>query len=133
MTDNIEVGSQAEDFAQHYLEQQGLALVERNFRCRLGEIDLIMHEGSTLVFVEVRYRRNRDFGGPVISVSPRKQQKLRQVDVARKAAVRQALISDIENGATTARLDSVMRILSALDLDLSVVPRRKTGFDPTEY
>lgn len=77
MTDNLEVGAQAEDFAQHYLAQHGLTLIERNFRCRLGEIDLIMREGSTLVFVEVRYRRNRDFGGPVISVSPRKQQKLR--------------------------------------------------------
>ena len=77
MTDSIAVGIKAEDFAQQYLEQQGLALVERNFRCRLGEIDLIMRENNTLVFVEVRYRRNRDFGGPIISVSPRKQHKLR--------------------------------------------------------
>ncbi len=76
-------------------------------------------------------RSNRDLGAAIRLA--RKQQNLRQVDVARKASVRQALISDIENGATTAKLDSVMRVLSALDLDLSVVPRRKTGFDPTEY
>ena len=63
----------------------------------------------------------------------RKQQNLRQVDVAQKASVRQALVSDIENGATTAKLDTVMRVLAALDLDLSVVPRQTTGFDPTEY
>ena len=62
----------------------------------------------------------------------RKSKNLRQVDVAQKASVRQALVSDIENGATTAKLDSVIRVLAALDLDLSIVPRRTTGFDPTE-
>lgn len=76
-------------------------------------------------------RSNKDLG-VVIRVA-RKQQNLRQVDVAQKASVRQALVSDIENGATTAKLDTVMRVLAALDLDLSVIPRRTTGFDPTEY
>ena len=76
-------------------------------------------------------RSNRDLGAAIRLA--RKQQKLRQVDVARKASVRQALVSDIENGATMAKLDTVMRVLSALDLDLSVVPRLTTGFDPTEY
>ena len=76
-------------------------------------------------------RSNKDLGAAIRLA--RKQQNLRQVDVAQKASVRQALVSDIENGATTAKLDSVMRVLAALDLDLSVVPRRTTGFDPTEY
>jgi HTH-type transcriptional regulator/antitoxin HipB len=76
-------------------------------------------------------RSNRDLGAAIRLT--RKQQKLRQVDVARKASVRQALVSDIENGATTARLDTVMRVLSALDLDLAVVPRRTTGFDPPVF
>ena len=76
-------------------------------------------------------RSNHDLGAAIRLA--RKQQNLRQVDVARKASVRQALVSDIENGATTARLDSVMRVLSALALDLSVVPRQTTRFDPTEY
>ena len=58
---------------------------------------------------------------------------LRQIDVAQKASVRQALVSELENGATTAKLDTVMRVLAALDLDLSIVPRRKAGFDPTAY
>lgn len=57
----------------------------------------------------------------------------RQVDVARKASVRQALVSDLENGATTARMDTVIKVLAALDLDLSVISRRKAEFDPTEY
>ena len=76
-------------------------------------------------------RGNKDLGAAIRLA--RKQQNLRQVDVAQKASVRQALVSDIENGATTAKLDTVMRVLAALDLDLSVVPRRTTGFDPTEY
>lgn len=58
---------------------------------------------------------------------------LRQVDVARKASVRQALVSDLENGATAARLDTVIKILAALDLDLSLIQRCKADFDPTEY
>jgi HTH-type transcriptional regulator/antitoxin HipB len=76
-------------------------------------------------------RSNKDLGAAIRLA--RKQQNLRQVDVAQKASVRQALVSDIENGVTTAKLDTVMRVLAALDLDLSVVPRRTTAFDPTEY
>lgn len=58
---------------------------------------------------------------------------LRQVDVARKASIRQALVSDLENGATTANLDTVIKVMAALDMDLSIIPRRKAKFDPTEY
>jgi len=76
-------------------------------------------------------RGNKDLGAAIRLA--RKRSDLRQVDVARKASVRQALVSDIENGATTARLDTVIRVLAALDLDLSVIPRRITEFDPTEY
>ena len=63
----------------------------------------------------------------------RKTQELRQVDVAKKASVRQALVSELENGATTAKLDTVIKVLAALDMDLSIVPRWKAEFDPTEY
>jgi len=76
-------------------------------------------------------RSNKDLGAAIRLA--RKASNLRQVDVARKASVRQALVSDIENGATTAKLDTVIRVLAALDLDLSVVPRRTTGIDPTVY
>ena len=77
MTLTTELGTRAEDYAHEYLESKGLKSVERNFRCRMGEIDLIMCDGKTLVFVEVRYRKNRDFGGPIVSVSQSKQNKLR--------------------------------------------------------
>ena len=76
-------------------------------------------------------RSTKDLGAAIRLA--RKSRDLRQIDVAKKASVRQALVSDLENGATTARLDTVMKVLAALDLDLSIIPRRKTGFDPTEY
>jgi putative endonuclease len=53
-----------------------LRLLERNYRCRFGEIDLIMSDGRTLVFVEVRYRRNKSFGGAVESITGAKREKL---------------------------------------------------------
>lgn len=76
-------------------------------------------------------RNNKELGEAIRRA--RKNKGLRQVDVARKASVRQALVSDLENGVTTAKYDTVIRVLSALDMDLSIVPRRKAGFDPTEY
>ncbi len=76
-------------------------------------------------------RSNKDLGATIRL--ERKARNLRQVDVARKASVRQAMVSELENGTTAAKLDTLIRVLAALDLDLSVVERRKTGFDPTEY
>lgn len=71
-----EAGLAQEACAARYLEQQGLQLIESNFNCRVGEIDLIMKDGDTLVFVEVRYRTRVDFMDPVASVDYRKQKKL---------------------------------------------------------
>lgn len=70
------LGQQAETAARDYLLDHGLQLVTRNFRCRRGEIDLIMHEGDTLVFVEVRYRTSEDYGGALASVDYRKQRRI---------------------------------------------------------
>lgn len=69
-------GEAAEDHALHWLQARGLDLVERNFRCKVGEIDLILREGQTLVFVEVRQRTDRRFGGAAASVTPAKQRRL---------------------------------------------------------
>ncbi|OFE11150.1 YraN family protein [Pseudohongiella acticola] len=71
-----ETGLAQEACAADYLSQQGLVLLESNFNCRVGEIDLIMKDGDTLVFVEVRYRTRADFLDPVTSVDSRKQKKL---------------------------------------------------------
>lgn len=69
-------GQEQEARALRYLEQQGLRLRQRNYRCRHGEIDLVMDDGDGLVFVEVRYRGNRQFASGAESVDRRKQQKL---------------------------------------------------------
>ncbi len=69
-------GDVAEAIALEYLQQQGLTLITRNFRCRRGEIDLIMQHHDSIVFIEVRYRRNNHFGGAHASVNRRKQDKL---------------------------------------------------------
>lgn len=70
------IGREAEARACAFLQQQGLILIERNFRCRVGEIDLIMRDAQTLVFVEVRCRKDRQFGGAAASVGRVKQQRL---------------------------------------------------------
>jgi putative endonuclease len=69
-------GAQAELFAARYLQQHGLQLLQQNYRCRYGEIDLILRDGSTLVFVEVRLRSRGDFGGAASSIDHAKRQKL---------------------------------------------------------
>lgn len=69
-------GQLKEQLAEQYLRQQGLTLETKNFRCKLGEIDLIMRHGNTRVFVEVRYRKSAAFGSPMESVNLQKQQKL---------------------------------------------------------
>ncbi len=69
-------GQAGEDEALAYLQERGLALVERNFLCKSGEIDLIMREGACLVFVEVRKRADARHGGAAASVTAAKQARL---------------------------------------------------------
>lgn len=76
MISRVAQGTAAEDLALRYLEARGLALVTRNFRCRGGELDLILRDGGQLVFVEVRSRRSSQFGTPAESVTRIKQQRL---------------------------------------------------------
>lgn len=69
-------GLAAEEAAARFLESKGLAIVARNYRTRFGEVDLVAREGDTLVFVEVRLRKWRAFGGAAASVDARKQLRL---------------------------------------------------------
>lgn len=69
-------GQIGEDDALAYLQQQGLTLVERNFRCKGGEIDLVMQLNDTLIFVEVRKRADKNHGGAAASVTSAKQKRL---------------------------------------------------------
>ncbi|HEY5801048.1 MAG TPA: YraN family protein, partial [Burkholderiaceae bacterium] len=70
-------GRAGEDAALAYLQEAGLQLVQRNFLCRGGEIDLVMRDGTALVFVEVRKRLDARYGGALASIGPRKQARLR--------------------------------------------------------
>lgn len=71
-----QTGREAELSARRYLERAGLRLLEANYRCRQGELDLIMEEDQVLVFIEVRYRSNQRFGTGAESVNGPKQRKL---------------------------------------------------------
>jgi putative endonuclease len=70
------LGQAAENAALDYLQGQGLCLVARNVRFRVGELDLIMKDQTTIVFVEVRWRRSAAFGSAAASVDWRKQQRM---------------------------------------------------------
>jgi len=73
---NNSKGVIAEKKALAYLLKQGLTLLHQNYYCRFGEVDLIMSDQDTLVFIEVRYRKNVDFGGALASINQTKQQKI---------------------------------------------------------
>jgi putative endonuclease len=69
-------GNTQEARACEFLQSEGLTLITQNFSCRMGEIDLIMQDKNNLVFVEVRYRANKQFGGAAASVTKSKQRKI---------------------------------------------------------
>lgn len=73
------LGQWGENVAAIHLEASGLALVERNWRCRGGEIDLVARDGETIVFVEVKTRRGREFGAPEEALTAHKARKLLQL------------------------------------------------------
>lgn len=93
-------GRAAEDAALRFLQSQGLALVARNYRCRLGELDLVMRDGTSLVFVEVRARGSDAFGTAAASVVARKQRRL-------VAAARHYLMTHPQARRLPARFDVV--------------------------
>ncbi|HEX9445774.1 MAG TPA: YraN family protein [Candidatus Binatia bacterium] len=70
------LGREGERIAEKYLARKGYRLVERNYRCPLGELDLIALDRRVIVFVEVKTRADESFGPPLESVHPRKQQKM---------------------------------------------------------
>ncbi|MEY8426145.1 YraN family protein [Lachnospiraceae bacterium 46-15] len=73
------VGAEYESYAAHFLEEQGYRIVECNYRCRMGEIDIIAREGRYLVFVEVKYRSDSTQGYALEAVDTRKQAVIRKV------------------------------------------------------
>lgn len=75
----MNLGKKGEQLARQFLLEQGLHFIAANFRLRFGEIDLIMRDQQTLVFVEVKYRSSDRFGTSLEQVTPRKAQKIKLV------------------------------------------------------
>ena len=69
-------GAQYEDLALKFLLAQGLTLIERNFNCKCGELDLLMKDNDSLVIVEVRFRKNNRYGSALESVTQTKQARI---------------------------------------------------------
>lgn len=76
MASKIQQGSAAEALACRYLQARGLTVVDRNYVCRVGELDLIMQDGAYLVFVEVRSRHDNSHGTPAETVTKTKQRRI---------------------------------------------------------
>jgi len=99
-------GARAEDNAERFLTQHGLVILEKNYRCKAGEIDLIMQHADMLVFIEVRLRTHQAFANAAESVTIRKQQKiiktaqhyLQQHQLTDKANCRFDVIAFSDNG-----------------------------------
>lgn len=98
-TSKQKAGQAGEDAALQHLLAAGLKLITRNYHCRWGEVDLIMQDGDSIVFVEVRLRKNSRFGGAAASVDARKQAKLQKTALhylqQSRATARQAARIDV--------------------------------------
>jgi len=77
--DRLSLGKKGEELALAQLKALKYRILERNFKCRLGEIDIIARDKNTLVFIEVKTRATKDFGGPAAAVNERKQRQLSKV------------------------------------------------------
>jgi len=101
------VGKTGEEIAIRYLLQQGYQVLERNYRCRFGEIDLIARDGSTLAFIEVKTRRSQKFGPAAAAVTLEKQRylvKASQVYLTRKRKAHELCRFDV----VTIELDALI-------------------------
>jgi len=116
-------GRSAEQRALVYLQAQGLRLLERNYRCRAGEIDLVMRDKEQLVMVEVRYRRVTSYTAAAASVDQRKQRRLIK-------AARHYLASHPQYANEPIRFDVVAFDGSATDPDIEWL---RNAFDAPDY
>ena len=79
MARNIELGNEGEELAVAHLRKHRYKILERNYRCKFGEIDIIALHKKVLVFIEVKTRSSKKFGSPQTGVTPRKQRQLSKV------------------------------------------------------
>lgn len=81
-SDNLSVGKRGESIAEAYLRGQGFVILEKNYRSRTGEIDIVARDGTTIVFVEVKARRTLAYGVPQLAVTPFKQRQISRAALA---------------------------------------------------
>lgn len=74
--ENASFGSRGEELAATFLLKSGLNIIEQNFRCKGGEVDIVAKDGDTLVFVEVKTRKTLNYGVPQLAVTPFKQRQI---------------------------------------------------------
>lgn len=108
-----EIWRRGEDAAAEAYRRSGLEVIERNYRCRSGEIDLILRDGSTIVFSEVKARTSDRFGAPILAVDARKRARLRRLAGA--------WLSERRPGRVKVRFDVVSVIVSPTRTEVSVV------------
>lgn len=82
MSTHMQLGEWGEALAAHFLQEQGLTLLDRRWRCRQGEIDIVARDGPTLVICEVKTRTTEAFGSPIAAVTPVKVRRLRRLAAA---------------------------------------------------
>ncbi len=75
----IRTGKRGEELAVAYLKSKGYSIIERNYKCLFGEIDIVAKEGNTVVFVEVKSRKSEDFGDPQAAVGWEKKRKISRI------------------------------------------------------
>ena len=79
--DRMRTGKKGEDIACSYLKSRGYRIVERNYKCPLGEIDIVARDGDAIVFVEVKSRKSEEFGDPQLAVGQKKQKKVSRISL----------------------------------------------------
>jgi putative endonuclease len=121
-TEKITTGKEGEEIAVAYLKKNGYRIVETNFRCPIGEIDIIAKEKNDLVFVEVKTRRSNELGYPEQAVGVKKQKKMSQLALW---YLQNKKITD-----TSARFDVVAIILKQGKNEIKLI---KNAFDFIAY
>jgi putative endonuclease len=118
-TRNKTLGARGEEIAASYLRGQKFTIIERNFRCKSGEVDIVARDGKTFVFVEVKARSSLSFGSPQASVTPFKQ---RQISKAALTWLAKKRLQDV-----SARFDVIAIILK--DHEVPQIEHLRNAFD----
>jgi putative endonuclease len=118
-TRNKTLGARGEEIAASYLRGQKFTIIERNFRCKGGEVDIVARDGKTFVFVEVKARSSLSFGSPQASVTPFKQ---RQISKAALTWLAKNRLKDVN-----ARFDVIAIILK--DHEVPQIEHLRNAFD----